>query len=66
MGQIIKAFGSCGCDSFAKYVLNSAHCRSQCGQDCCVIEFETDEIDVDSPTHEAEVEVIGCCTARSA
>ena len=30
------------------------------------IEFETDEVDVESPTHEAEVEVIGCCTARSA
>jgi len=39
------------------------HCHSQCGENCCEIDFVTDEIEIPDGD-ELELEVQGCCFAR--
>ena len=59
--SLIKAFS---CEACAKYVLNSCHFHSQCMHECCVIDFTTDEIEIEDENSDIEVEIEGCCIAR--
>ena len=57
ISQIITAI--CPCESCAKYVFNSCHFNSKCTDDCCIIEFETQEIEINED--EDLLEITNCC-----
>ena len=60
VASIIKAFS---CEACAKYVFNSCHFHSQCN-DCCEVDFTTDEVEIPVDDSDMEIEVEGCCVAR--
>ena len=64
MGQVaIGIVKALQCDACAKYVCNAQHVKSRCCDDYCDFEYDTDLVEViDSET---EIEVAGCCTAKT-
>ena len=63
MGEVASIFNALSCSDCARYVCNSMHCHSQCGENCCEFDFVTDEIGIPEEG-EIELEVQGCCFAR--
>ena len=64
MGEVAgKITSGLKCESCAKYVCNAMHCKSKC-QDCCEIDFMTEEIDIKDDDSTYSVEVKGCCEAH--
>ena len=63
MGQAAGILQALSCGDCARYVCNAMHCHSQCGKDCCEIDFVTEEVELPEGD-EIEVEVQGCCLAR--
>ena len=53
------------CSDCARYVCNAMHFHSKCGEQCCELDFDTDEVEI-PPGDDIEIEVQGCCLARKA
>ena len=51
------------CSDCAKFVCNSCSFRSQCFENCCEIDFVTEEVEIPDGD-EIDIEVQGCCLAR--
>jgi hypothetical protein len=39
------------------------HCHSKCGENCCELDIDTDEVELPEGG-DIEIEVQGCCLAR--
>ena len=63
MGEAASILKALSCGDCARYVCNAMHCHSQCGRDCCEIDFVTEEVEI-SEGDETDIEVQGCCLAR--
>ena len=64
MGQVaIGIIKALQCDSMWKYCCNAQHLKSRCCHDYCEVEYDTDEVGVEES--ETEVEINGCCTAKT-
>ena len=63
MGEVASILNALSCGDCARYVCNSMHCHSQCGENCCEIDFETDEVGLPDGD-EIDIEVQGCCLLR--
>ncbi len=47
--------------TWARYALDSAHCHSKCGENCCEIEIDAHEIEIASGSEEDGVRANVCC-----
>ena len=61
MGQQGSVLQFCFCQDWARYVINSAHCHSKCGESCCDLEIETHEVEIASGSEEDGVKANVCC-----
>ena len=51
------------CSDCAKYVCNAMHFHSKCGENCCELDIDTEEVELPEGG-DIEIEVQGCCLAR--
>ena len=58
MGAAAGIISALQCKDCAKYVCNSMDIKSECS-DCCSLEIETHEIEIEDT--ETDLEVEGCC-----
>ena len=63
MGEAASLLKALSCSDCARYVCNSCSFHSQCFENCCEIDFVTEEVEI-SDGDEIEFEVQGCCLAR--
>lgn len=63
MGQATSVLGVLNCSDCARFVCNAMHCHSSCGQSCCELDFETQEVEIPEGD-DIEIQVQGCCLAR--
>jgi hypothetical protein len=67
MGEVVSLLHALDCQccsDFNRYVLNSAHCSSRCGEDCCEVTIDTDEVVVAPPLDSEEELEVGECLRR--
>ncbi len=63
MGQVsVGLVKAVSCSDMWKYCCNAQHLKSRCCGEVC-IEYDTDLIDVSDS--ETEIEIKGCCTAKT-
>ena len=58
MGAAASVISAMQCKDCARYVCNSMDIKSECS-DCCSLEIETHEIEIEDT--ETDLEVEGCC-----
>jgi hypothetical protein len=63
MGQAASVLKAFSCDAMWKYVCNAQHLKSRCCGDFCEVEYTTEMVDISDS--ETEIEITGCCSARS-
>jgi len=63
MGQAAPVLRAFSCEAMWKYCCNAQHLKSRCCGEFCEIEYETEMVNVSDS--ETEIEVTGCCSART-
>ena len=63
MGTVTSVLNALSCSDCAKYVCNAMHCHSKCGENCCELDIDTEEVELPEGG-DIEIEVQGCCLAR--
>ena len=59
MGQQGSSLRFLACSDWARYVANSCHIHSKCGESCCEFSMDTDQIEVSSGEEEDGLRI--CC-----
>jgi hypothetical protein len=63
MGGVTSVLNALSCSDCARYVCNAMHCHSKCGENCCELDIDTEEVELPEGG-DIEIEVQGCCLAR--
>ena len=54
MGQVLSLTNALSCHDWARYVCNSMHVHSRCGESCCEMDIQTEKVDVSSSSSSSE------------
>ena len=64
MGQVaIGIVKAIQCEAMWKYCCNAQHLKSRCCDDYCDFEYDTEKVSLEDS--ETEMEINGCCTAKT-